>query len=132
MSRPRLASQDRHRLPASGLGTSRSFRDIGMTSGNAIPPGMEDEGFTFVIVVLFNFTNKNDVVAAVVLANLAADKLGDHPMKKRHSSGSFVKFDSSELVGHGSGELPRKVVLSRLQNVHREVSRVDEIRKANR
>jgi len=67
---------------------------------------MKDEGFTIVIVVLLNFTNKNDVVAAVILTNLAADQLGDRPMKKRHPSGSFLKFHSGKLVGQGGGELP--------------------------
>ena len=67
---------------------------------------MKDEGFTLVIVVLLNFTNKNDVVTAIILANFAADKLGDHPVKKRHSFGSFLKFDSGKLVGQGRGELP--------------------------
>ena len=106
MSRPRPASQDRHRLAAVALGTSRSFRNIRMTRGNAVTSRVKDEGFTLVVVVLFNFTNKNDVVAAVILTNLAADKLCDHTTKKRHSSSSFVKFDSGKLVGQGSGELP--------------------------
>src|SRR5437667_9962695 len=91
---------------------------------------LKGEGFPLVIVVLFNFTNKSDVVTPIILANFAADELGDRAVKKRHPSGSFLKFDSSKLVGQRSGELPRKVVLSRLQNVHREVSGVGEINEA--
>ena len=84
----------------------RSFCNIRMTSGNSISPRMKDEGFTLVIVVLLNFTNKNDVVTAIILANFAAHELGDRAVKKRHPSGSFLKFDSSKLVGQRSGELP--------------------------
>ncbi len=77
-----------------------------MTSGNSISPRMKDEGFTLVIVVLFNFANKNNVVAAVILTNLAAHELGDRAMKKRYPSGTLLKFDSRKLVGQRSGELP--------------------------
>ncbi len=84
----------------------RSFCNIRMTRGNAVTSRVKDEGFTLVIVVLLNFTNKNDVVPAIILTNLAADELGDRAMKKRHPSGSFLKFDSSKLVGQRSGELP--------------------------
>src|SRR5437899_11613811 len=129
MSRPQPASRSASPGYRRACG-SRSFCDIGMTSGNSISPRMKDEGFTLVIVVLLNFTNKNDVVTAIILANFAADELGDRAVKKRHPSGSFLKFDSSKLVGQRSGELPRKVVLSRLQNVHREVSGVGEINEA--
>src|SRR5438105_8682322 len=129
MSRPQPAS--RSASPSCRRAwDSSSFRDIGMTSGNSISPRMKDEGFTLVIVVLLNFTNKNDVVTAIILANFAADELGDRAVKKRHPSGSFLKFDSSKLVGQRSGELPRKVVLARLQNVHGKVSGVGEINEA--
>src|SRR5438445_9805532 len=129
MSRPQPAS--RSASPSCRRAwDSSSFRDIGMTSGNSISPRMKDEGFSLVIVVLLNFTNKNDVVTAIRWANIAADELGDRAVKKRHPSGSFLKFDSSKLVGQRSGELTRKVVLSRNQNVHREVSGVGEINEA--
>ena len=67
---------------------------------------MKDEGFTLVIVVLLNLAHNDNVVPAVILTNLAADELGDRAIKKRHASGSFLKFDSSKLVGQRSGELP--------------------------
>src|SRR5207247_9800308 len=95
-----------------------SFRDIGMTSGNSISPRMKDEGFTLVIVVLLNFTNKNDVVTAIILANFAADELGDRAVKKRHRSGSFLTFDSSKLVGQTSGEFSSNIILARPHNIH--------------
>src|SRR5437016_13540980 len=117
MSRPQPAS--RSASPSCRRAwDSSSFRDIGMTSSNSISPRMKDEGFTLVIVVLLNFTNKNDVVPAIILTNLAADELGDRAMKKRHPSGSFLKFDSSKLVGPGRGELRWKMVLARVQKVH--------------
>ena len=67
---------------------------------------MKDEGFTLVIVVLLNFTNKYDVVPAVILTNLAADELCNHTAKKRHAASPFLKFDSGKLVRRGCGELP--------------------------
>src|SRR5207245_9757818 len=117
MSRPQPAS--RSASPSCRRAwDSSSFRDIGMTSGNSISPRMKDEGFTLVIVVLLNFTNKNDVVTAIILANFAAHELGDRAVNKRHASGSVLNFDSSKLVGQRSVQLQRKVVLSLVRHVH--------------
>ncbi len=76
-----------------------------MTGSNAVSARVKDEGFTLIVCVLLNFTHENDMVASVMLTNLAADELGDRAMKKRHPSGPFFKFDSSKLVRQWSGEL---------------------------
>src|SRR5437879_8880092 len=100
MSRPQPAS--RSASPSCRRAwDSSSFCNIRMTRGNAVTSRVKDEGFTLVIVVLLNFTNKNDVVTAIILANFAAHELGDRAVKKRHPSGSFLKFDSSKLVEIG-------------------------------
>src|SRR4029077_10253969 len=99
-----------------------SFCNIGMTRGNAITAGGKDEGLPLIVFILLHLTHQDYVVATVILSNLAAEELGDRAMKKRNPSRSFLKFDSNKLVGQRSGELPRKMVLARLQNVHRKKS----------
>jgi hypothetical protein len=107
-----------------------SFCNIRMTGGNAVATGVEDERLTFLVFILFDFTDENDMVAAVVLTNFPADELGDDAVKKRHPSSPFREFDSSKLVGQRSGELPRKMVLARFQNIDCKVSGTTEINKA--
>src|SRR6266851_10075606 len=79
-----------------------SFCNIGMTGGNAVAAGVKHERLALVVFVLLNLAHKNDVVTAVILANFPANELGDGTMKERHSSGSFLKLDSSKLVGQRS------------------------------
>ena len=83
-----------------------SFCNIRMTGGNAVAAGMKDEGFTPVVFVLLYLTHENDMVASVILTDLAANELGDRAMEKRHTYSPFFKFDSGKLVGQRSGELP--------------------------
>lgn len=104
MSRPRIGYPARHRS-AIGFRLS-SFRNIRMAGGDAVAAGVKDERLALVVFVLFNFTYENDMVAAIILTNLAADELGNGAMQKRNPSGTFLKFDSSKLVGQRSGELP--------------------------
>lgn len=103
-----------------------------MTGGHVIAAGMENEGFAFLIFVLFHFTNKNDVIAAIVLPDFAADKLGDDAAQKRHSGGAFFKVNSGKLIGEWRRELPGKMVLMSLQYVDRKVRRVRKISEAGR
>ncbi len=77
-----------------------------MAGGNAVAAGMKDEGLTLVVLVLLYLTHEDNMVASVIVTDLAANELGDRAMEKRHTSGPFFKFDSSKLIGQRSGELP--------------------------
>src|SRR5438094_10148513 len=105
----------------------RSFCNIRMTRGNAVTSRVKDEGFTLVIVVLLNFTNKNDVVPAIILTNLAADELRDRAMKKRHPSCSFLKCDSSTLVKQARVAFAWKIEMASLPSLNGKLRGVGEM-----
>ena len=54
--------------------------DVRVSSGDAIAAGVEDQRFTVRIVVFFHLPENDDVIAAIVLPDLAALELRDHAM----------------------------------------------------
>ncbi len=80
-----------------------------MTGGNAVAAGVKDEGFTLVVLVVFNFTHENDV--AVVLPNFAADEQRNHPSEQWNAGRSVRELHAAELVRQRGGELPGEMML---------------------
>src|SRR5215472_157771 len=91
---------------------------------------MKHQGLSVVVLVLFNFANQNDVITPVVLTHFPAGELSDGSAQNRDPSHTLLEVDAGELVGHGSGKLPRQVVLFRLQHIDHEVRNRQEILKA--
>src|ERR1700687_4584750 len=100
-----------------------------MTGRNPVAAGGKNQRVPIGGLVFLYSTQKNDVVAAVILFYFAANELGDRALHDRNPGLALGEVDSREFVGQGGGELARKVMLFRFQNVHREMSAGREIGK---
>ena len=106
------------------------FRDVGMAGGQAIAAGMEDQGLAVRIFVILYLAQKNHVIAAVVLADVAANKVSVRAAEQGHAGETFNKFNSGKFIGQRGRKLTGKVVLAGGQHIYREVSGVGEVGKA--
>src|SRR5690348_692530 len=91
---------------------------------------MEDQGLAIGILVILHLAQKNHVVAAIVLANVAANEMSVHAAEQGHAGGAFGKFNSGKLIRQRGGKLPRKMMLVASQHVNREMSSVGKVGKA--
>jgi hypothetical protein len=74
------------------------FRDVGMAGGQAVAAGMEDQGLAIGIFVIFYFAQKNQMVATIVLADIAADEMSVYAAEQGHSGWTFGKFNSGKFI----------------------------------
>lgn len=106
--------------------------DVGVAGGDAIAAGVKDQRLAFTIFVFFYFTDQDDVIAAIVLADFPANELRDGPMENGRFAASFTAFHADKFIRHGSGELAGEVVLFRFQHVYGEMRGSTEIVEAGR
>src|SRR2546422_11519554 len=109
-----------------------SIGDIGMVCGNAVAAGMKHKRFAFVVLVVLDLTQKDNVITSIVLSNLAADELSNHALENRNTGALLAKLNPRKLIGQWGRELPRQVMLMRFQYVDGEVTDIREISEARR
>src|SRR5207248_1442006 len=89
---------------------SRSIRDVGMAGWDPVPAGVEYQRLPVTVLVLFHLPKEDDVIAAIVLANVTTDELGDCAAEQGHACRALIALHAGKLVRQRSGELPRQMV----------------------
>src|SRR5579864_5098346 len=100
-----------------------------MTRGQAVAAGMKDQRLAVRVLVILNLAQEDYVVATIVLADVAANKVGVHAAQQGQAGRTLDKINLQEFVGQGSRKLARKMVLVGGQNIDRKMGGVGEVGK---
>ena len=103
-----------------------------MVGSDAIPAGVKHKGFAAVVLVLLHLSDKDDMISAVVLPDLAANKMRDDSLQNRHARRTLYEVDAGELVPNSRRKMSRKIVLLGFKDVDRKMGGVDEFSKTLR
>src|SRR5437868_2641635 len=98
-----------------------------MSRRHPVPAGVKYQWLPVVVSVLLYFAQEYQVISAVYLPHLAANKLRYHAIQDGHSGLSFYEVHARVFIRHGSGELSRKVMLFGFQNIDGKMSDSREI-----
>src|SRR5207253_2627914 len=103
-----------------------------MVGSDAILAGVKHKGFAAVVLVLLHLSDKDDMISAVVLPDLAANKMRDDSLQNRHARRTLYEVDAGELVPNSRRKMSRKIVLLGFKDVDRKMGGVDEFSKTLR
>src|SRR5689334_3544009 len=122
---PSAAAMAKLRAFAAGL-----LRHMRVAGGDAIGSGMKHQRLAVEAAITLDFADHDDVIAALVLANVAALEAGDAALDDRHAAEALATIHAIEFVGLRSRELPRQVVLTGSEDVDGEMRGARKVREA--
>ncbi len=98
-----------------------------MRDGDPVLPGVEDQRFSAAVSVVLDFTEEDQVVAALVLGQVATHQGGDGAIQQRHARRRLDMLDADELVRRRPRKVPGQAMLVAAQHVDGEVAGDKEV-----
>lgn len=88
---------------------------------------MENQWLALGPLVVFDFAYENYVIAAIVLADAAADEMRGGALEQRAAGASFETFGIAEAILELGGELTREMMLAGREDTDGEMAGLGEI-----